>query len=443
MDILKSKDTPINAGVVSEEIKKLGIKDLGTATIRELVKLVNDIEKNTGEKFIRMEMGVPGLPPSKIGVDAEIEALRKGVASKYPMIEGVYELKNEIARFAKLFLNIDVKPSHCVPTVGSMQGAFAAFMVSCRREKKKDTTLFIDPGFPVQKQQHQVLGLKYETFDVYNYRGDKLRDKLESYLKKGNISTIIYSNPNNPTWICFTDKELKIIGELANKYDVIVLEDLAYFAMDFRKDLYHPGTPPYQVSVANYTDNYILLISSSKVFSYAGQRVGTMIISDKLFDRKFDDLKRFFHTSGFGYSIIYGALYTLSSGVAHSAQYALYAMLKAANDGEYNFIEDVKEYGERAKIIKKIFVENGFEIVYDKDEDKPIADGFYFTFSYPGMTASQLLERLLYYGVSAISLKITGSQKEGLRACMSQISREQIPILEKRLKKFNKDFKKN
>ncbi len=443
MSLLKTTDTPINAEIVSEKIKNLGIKDLGTATIRELVRLVNEIEEATGEKFVRMEMGVPGLPPSKIGVEAEIEALKQGVAAKYPMIEGVKPLKQEISRFVKLFLGIDVDPAHCVPTVGSMQGAFAAFMVSCRRDPQKDTTLFIDPGFPVQKQQHHVLGLKYETFDVYDYRGDKLRDKLESYLSKGNISTIIYSNPNNPTWISFTDKELKIIGELATKYDVVVLEDLAYFGMDFRRDLYHPGKPPYQVSVANYTDNYVLLISSSKVFSYAGQRIGTMVISDKLFNREFEGLKRYFSTGGFGYSIIYGALYTLSSGVAHSAQYALAAMLKAANDGEYNFIEEVKEYGERAKILKKMFVENGFEIVYDKDEDEPIADGFYFTFSYPGMTASELLERLLYYGISAISLKITGSEREGLRACMSQISREQFPELESRLKKFNEHYGKN
>ena len=56
---------------------------------------------------------------------------------------------------------------------------------------------------------------------------------------------------------------------MANKYDVIVIEDLAYFAMDFRKDLGCPFEPPYQASVARYTDNYIMQISGSKAFSYA------------------------------------------------------------------------------------------------------------------------------------------------------------------------------
>ncbi|MDA3779102.1 MAG: pyridoxal phosphate-dependent aminotransferase [Bacteroidales bacterium] len=438
-NIIKNK-TAIDFNIVKSKIVESGLEKVGTASIRELVRLVNEIEAKSGEKFIRMEMGVPGLEPPKVGIEGEIAALRRGVASKYPMIEGVKALKDEISRFVKNFINIDVSAKVCIPTVGSMQGSFATFLVSCRRDIKKDTTLFIDPGFPVQKQQHEVLGYKYDTFDVYNYRGNKLKEKLEEYLAKGNISTIIYSNPNNPSWICFTENELQIIGELADKYDVIILEDLAYFAMDFRNDLSKPGVAPYQPSVANYTDNYILLISSSKAFSYAGQRIGTMVISDKLFDKKFPDLKRFYKTDGFGYSIIYGALYALSSGTSHSAQYGLLAMLKAVNDGEFNFVDSVREYGSRAKIMKKMFVDNGFKIVYDKDEDNPLADGFYFTFSYPGLEGVDLLEKLLYYGISAIALDITGSDHtEGLRACVSQISMSQMPVLEKRLKAFNED----
>ena len=434
------KDTPIDYNIVKEEIENSGLAEIGKGTIREIVRTVNNIEKASGDKFIRMEMGVPGLAPPEIGINAEIAALKRGVASKYPMIEGISELKPEAARFVKLFLNIDVDEKSCIPSVGSMQGAFATFMVACRRDIKKDTLLFIDPGFPVQKQQMKVLGFKYETFDVYDYRGDKLREKLESYLSQGNINCLIYSNPNNPSWICFTDNELKIIAELADKYDVIVIEDLAYFGMDFRKDYSQPGVPPYQPSIAHYTDNYVLLISSSKAFSYAGQRIGIMIISDKLHGRKFPDLKRYFSSDEFGYAITYGALYSLSSGVAHTVQYGFAAMLKAANDGVYNFVDAVKVYGERANLLKSLFTKYGFSIVYDKDEGNPIADGFYFTISYPGFTGVELIEEFLYYGISAISLDITGSKRsEGLRACVSQIQDNQVTDLEKRLKKFNEN----
>jgi aspartate/methionine/tyrosine aminotransferase len=430
----------IPSEIIDKIILKLRIPDPGQATIRELVALVNQVETETGIKFIRMEMGVPGLSPAKIGTDAEIEALRRGVAAEYPMIDGITPLKNEASRFIKSFMDVDVDPAGCIPAVGSMQATYAAFMAAGNIDKKKDTALFIDPGFPVQKQQMMVLGLKYETFDVFSFRGDKLVSKLESYLNQGNIHSIIYSNPNNPTWICLTDEELKIIGELAEKYDVIVMEDLAYFAMDFRKNLYTPGQPPWQATVAKYTDNYILFISSSKIFSYAGQRCAVMAISNELFSREYPDLQQRFHSNTFGNTISHRILYALTSGTGHSAQVALAAMFKAASDGSFNFVEEVKEYGEKSKIIKQLFIENGFNIVYAEDLGEPIADGFYFTVGFPGMTGAELVHNLLFFGISAIGLKNTGSEREGIRACVSHVFRDQFEDLKIRLKLFNQNF---
>jgi len=274
------RNTPIDYDIVVQKVKESGLKSVGTSTIREIKKLIDEIEAATGKKYIRMEMGVPGLPPAQVGVEGQIEALKRGVAAIYPNIQGIQELKDEFSKFVKLFMDIDIDPSGCVPTVGSMQGGFAAFLTLSRIDKNKDTTLFIDPGFPVHKMQHKVLNIKFESFDVYNYRGEKLKEKLESYFKTGKIHSVLYSNPNNPSWICFTDDELKMIGELANKYGVVILEDLAYFGMDFRKDYSKPGEPPYQPTVAKYTDNYILFVSSSKIFSYAGERIGMMAISN-------------------------------------------------------------------------------------------------------------------------------------------------------------------
>jgi len=431
------KNTPIPYDIVRSKIKETDIEEIGSARIREIVKLVNDIEEASGQKFIRMEMGVPGLEPVSVATEAEIEALKRGVASKYPNIEGVPELKQEISRFSKLFLGLEIRPKCCLPTVGSMQGSMAAFMVANRNDHTKEGTLFLDPGFPVHKQQCKVLGHDYRTFDVYNYRGKKLKYKIEKYLKTGKVSSILYSNPNNPSWICFNEEELKIIGELANKYDVIVIEDLAYVGMDFRKDISVPGQPPFQPTVAKYAENYVLLMSCSKTFSYAGQRIGMMIISEKLFYRKYPDLLRYYASDMFGNAMIFGALYALSAGTCHSAQFGIAAILKLANEGKLNIVDEVREYGEKARILKQLFQKYGFKIVYDTDVDVPIADGFFFTISYPGFTGPELIERLLYYGISAISLVITGSEKtEGLRICISQVSREQFELFESRLKAF-------
>ena len=433
------KNTPIDYQTARKIIDGYGLPDFGKATIREVVAISTQLEQETKTEFIHMEMGVPGLKAAQVGVDAEIKALQDGVASIYPNINGTSDVKAEASRFIKAFIDIDIAPEGCVPVTGSMQGTYASFLVCGQCTPGKDTILFIDPGFPVQKQQITVMGYKYESFDVYEYRGKKLRDILEQYLSKGNIAAMISSNPNNPAWFCLTEEELKIIGDMANKYDTIVIEDLAYFAMDFRKPLGKPFEAPFQATVARYTDNYILQISGSKAFSYAGQRIGVTAISDKLYHRAYPGLTQRYGGGTFGTVYIHRVLYALSSGTSHSAQFALAAMFKAAADGTFDFISEVKEYGRRAEKLKNIFTGYGFQIVYDHDLDEPIADGFYFTIAYPGMTGGELMEELIYYGVSAISLSTTGSNQEGLRACTSFIKPHQYALLEERLKLFKEN----
>lgn len=430
------KETPVDRQLMDDIIHKYGITDFSRATIREIKAIAAEAEAASGVEFVKMEMGVPGLPPSSVGVEAEIAALRRGVASLYPDINGEEMLKREAARFVRAFVGVDIAAEGCVPVTGSMQGTFAAFLTCVQCRPERDTILFIDPGFPVQKQQLVVMGAKYETFDVYDYRGSRLGPKLESYLSRGNIAAIIYSNPNNPSWICLKEDELRTIGWLATQYDVTVLEDLAYFAMDFRRDLGHPFVEPYQPTVARYTDQYILLISGSKAFSYAGQRIGVACISDRLYHRAFQGLTARYGGGTFGTVFVHRVLYALSSGTGHSAQYALAAMMRAASDGTYRFLDDVRVYGERARRLKEIFLRHGFHLVYDKDLDDPVADGFYFTLGYPGMTGAELARELMYYGVSAIPLSTTGSRQEGLRACTSFVQDHQYEALDARMELF-------
>lgn len=429
------RPTPINKELIDNTIREHGIQDFAKATIREVKGVAAHAEKESGVEFIKMEMGIPGLPAAQVGVDAQIKSLQDGIAHSYPDIQGLPALKEAASEFVKAFVGVDINPEGCVPVCGSMQGTFASFLTCSQADKKKDTVLFIDPGFPVQKMQLQVQGTKYETFDVYNFRGEKLGPKLESYLTNGNICAIVYSNPNNPSWICMTDDELRTIGSLATKYDCIIMEDLAYFAMDFRRDI-RPFQKPYQPSVANYTDNYILLISGSKAFSYAGERIGVTCISDKLFHRHYHDLAERYEGLPFGPVFSTRMLYALSSGTSHSAQYAMAAMLKAAAEGKFDFRSEIKIYGDRAHKLKEIFTRHNFYIVYDKDLDQPIADGFYFTIGYPGMTSGELAHELMYYGVSAICLVTTGSEQEGLRVCTSFIRDEQYAALEERMAIF-------
>lgn len=431
---------PFDKAVVDEVVASYGIS-VATASIREVNRVINTIEDRLGVKYIRMEFGIPGLPSFPLAHEAERAALEeRRLGSVYSPFDGIPELKDAGREFVRAFLDLDVPAQCIIPTIGAMQGGFVSIGIAGNRTKGRDTILFLDPGFPVNKLQCKVWGLVKDSVDVYDLRGERLIAALEKKFGSGRIGGLMYSNPNNPTWICLKEDELRGIGELCTTHRVIAIEDLAYFAMDFRENYGIPYTPPFQPTVAKYTDQYIILISSSKTFSYAGQRVAISVISPKLFEESSDNLMERFGTSRLGHAFVHGGIYPTTAGVAASVQYGLAALFRAAAKGELPFTRHMREYGERAREMKKAFLENGFSLVYDNDLGEPLADGFYFTVAYPGMDAAQLLDELLYYGISAISLITTGSiRKEGIRACVSQTRLEMVPELRYRLEAFHRN----
>lgn len=429
-----------NEDLVASVAREMKVADLQNATIGDILLVASRLEELTGIPFIRMDQGSPGLPANRIGIEAEKAALDKGLGAQYPAAAGVPELKEAASRFVKAFIDIDISPRACLPTTGSVAASFGAFIACTQRIPGKDKVLFIDPGFPIQKSQLRILGIRWKLFDIHDFRGQALRDKMEGYLKDGDIAAIVYSNPNNPAWICLEEEELKIIGELATKYDAVVMEDQAYFCMDFRHPFGRPYQAPFVPTVARYTDNYILMLSASKIFSYAGQRIALACVSDKLFDKQYPALAERYEDSGvFGPTFIASIMYMITSGCTATTQYGMAEMLNRSVDGTINFVEDTREYERRAARMKKIFTDNGFTIVYDHDVTQLVGDGFFFTLGYPGMTGGELLCELMYYGVSSISLSTTGSEQQGVRACTSRMREELYPILEERMKAFHED----
>ncbi len=427
--------------LVKEACVANDVRDLSRATIGEVLLVAQYLEQKTGIPFIRMDQGSPGLPVNRFGVEAEKRALDRGVGSQYPPAAGVPELKAAASRFVKAFIDVDIAPAGCVPTTGSVAASFGSFIACTTRIPGKDKVLFIDPGFPIQKAQLRVLGIGWYAFDVFSHRGaEALEKKMREMLSAGDVAAIIYSNPNNPAWTCLEEEELAVIGKLATEFDVVVMEDLAYFCMDYRKDLGHPFVPPYLPTVARYTGNYILMLSASKIYSYAGQRIALCCISDSLYSKVYPALAERFGDAGvFGVSLTASILYMITSGCTASTQYGYAEMLELSCDGKIDFIEDTREYERRAARMKEIFCRHGFRVVYDRDVTAPVGDGFFFTLGYGSLTGDELVPELMYYGVSSISLSTTGSRCEGVRACVSRMRDELYDELDARMAAFAAD----
>jgi aspartate/methionine/tyrosine aminotransferase len=299
----------------------------------------------------------------------------------------------------------------------------------------------LQPGFPSNRQQARFLGLQTHSIDFYDHRGAALHAAVEARMQQGDVCAMLWSSPNNPSWVILSDDELRGLGELCDRYDVLAVEDLAYFGMDLRQDVLIPGTPPFQPTVLKHSKNGLCIISSSKMFSYAGQRIAIAALHPVLAERRVDDLAERLGSTLVRHAFMHGILYPLVASVAVSPQYGLLALLKAANAGDRELFEPAREYARRAKAMKAIFLGNGFRLVYDNDLGEPLSDGFYFTLSYPGFDdGADLIVELLHYGISAITLEATGScRKEGLRACVSLTGPELYGTLEERVRAFRRD----
>ena len=126
-----------------------------------------------------------------------------------------------------------------------MQGGFIAQAIAGNRLPGRDTILFLDPTFPVSMRQTRFLGLKLDSVELSDFRGPALVREVERRFAAGTIGGLLYSSPNNPSWVTLKEDELRGLGELCTRYDVLAIEDLAYLGMDFREDYSQPGRPPY------------------------------------------------------------------------------------------------------------------------------------------------------------------------------------------------------
>jgi len=265
-----------------------------------------------------------------------------------------------------------------------------------------------------------------------------LGDKLEELFSTGKIGGLLWSSPNNPTWTCLTETELEMIGNLLTKYDVIGIEDSAYLGMDFRYDYSKPGQPPFQPTIAKYTENYFIIISSSKIFSYAGQRISVTISSESLMNKKYPYLKKYFNSKTIRRAFIHGGIYPTTAGVPQTTQHALAAFFETACTGEFDFLDSLKVYKERAIKAKEIFLKNGFTLAYPDDRGKPLGDGFYFTIQRGNLESGKLLYCMLQFGIAGIPLDITGSKKKGVRICISLVHQDQYGELTNRIQALDK-----
>ena len=102
------ENTPIARELIDKTIENFHITDFAKATIREVKAIAAKAEADSGVEFIKMEMGVPGLPPSSVGVKAEM-ALPQVAEGVYLEFGGLLTSKGAKFNYGSL-VNLKLNP---------------------------------------------------------------------------------------------------------------------------------------------------------------------------------------------------------------------------------------------------------------------------------------------------------------------------------------------
>lgn len=415
-------------------IKSAGL-DYGEFHIEEFWAAVDHLQAMLNFQYVRMDFGVPGLTPPQKSLQTHQQTLLQGqIPQQYPPHAGVAELNLEVAQFMSDRLDTPIDGNNIFVTCGATQALFIAQSVAARLKPaaQAKSVLFLTPNYPPMCAQARFLGMDIHTLEVDDKRGDLLIAAVAEIFEQGDVAAFCWASPSNPGWTILDDYELAGIAALCKTHKVIPIEDLTYLGMIGTTEKNQPVILP---SIAKHTDDYFLVLSTSKMLSYAGERIGFLAGSSHLLETQSAAL-----ADGFGVDTVRRAcgslIFNTTGGAPHSAQYAVATTMAAINRGEYDLDGTLDSYLQRAKQLKQLLLQHDFYLIYADEQDD--RDGFYVSFGYPGLSELALLQELLYLGVTVLPLSIFGSQRsDGVRACVGRLDEDKLVLLAQRLSEFS------
>lgn len=303
------------------------IKNLPESGIRKLQEAARQIPD-----CIRLETGEPNFITPKYICSAATKAMDDGF-TKYTSVPGIKTLRDVIADDFEKRLGKRYDIDEIVVTAGATMAL--KLTLDCIGNVG-DEILVPDPSWPVYTMQVLAAGLKPVPYVMPAENGFEPNYENIEPLINQHTKAIMVNTPSNPTGAVFSEKTVKMIMELARKYDLYVISDEIY---DY---LVYEGN---HISMkAMDTDDRVILISGpSKKYAMTGWRIGYVIASKTIAN------------------LINQAMVATIGNATAIAQKAV----EAAIIGPQDFVEDSKkQYQDRRDATATIFSEEKVEFYY-------------------------------------------------------------------------------
>ena len=208
---------------------------------------------------------------------AMIDSINDGSAGHYTMPIGNPELKRELAKKLKRFNGLDVIPErNILVTPGSDSALFYAMLPFIH---DGDEVMIIDPSYPNNFQNTEILGGKVVRIPVYEEDGYQFNiEAFESRLTP-KTKMVVLTNPNNPTTVSYR-RNMEQLAEFIVRNDLVLVVDQA-----FEEPVFDGVEMVTAAALPGMWERTVSVFSISKVLGLSGLRVGYIVADDHIIDK--------------------------------------------------------------------------------------------------------------------------------------------------------------
>lgn len=247
---------------ISKRVQRIVI-----SPIKEMSIIADDFQEETGIDVISFGQGIPYFDTPLYIKEGIRKALDKKSTARYTLEPGITELRQLVGEHLGKDKNISNVQKKEIMITSGCQEAMACALATVLDEG--DEVIILSPAFPSHIEQTIQFGAKPVFLQLNEENGWELDiDELEDLITD-KTKAILFSHPSNPTGAILKEEDLKSIGEVAKKHDLIIITDETYdFLIYDNKKHISPA------SFEDLRDRIILCGSFSKKYALTGYRVG-------------------------------------------------------------------------------------------------------------------------------------------------------------------------
>ena len=253
-------------------MKKLSLRtnDFTDSVIRRMTRISNKYNA------VNLSQGFPDFDPPADILKRLAEVSHEDF-HQYSITWGAQNFREALAKKQTRFMGMDIDPdTEIVVTCGSTEAMMAAMMTVA---DPGDKVIVFSPFYENYGADTILSGAEPIYVPLIPPKFGFDADVLENAFKQ-NVKALILCNPSNPSGKVFSRAELKVIADLAIKYDAYVITDEVYEHI-----IYDPYEHTYISTLPGMRERTISCSSLSKTYSITGWRLGYTIASPEITDR--------------------------------------------------------------------------------------------------------------------------------------------------------------